>query len=165
MAKIFLMTDKEKTKDVACTHPACDNIVRVNTFYAPSKARCPDHGGKALSREPVEMKTKNGKETDQEKFSFKRVEPKLVEDTPDQPKKKNKSLGRLCCPLCDEPMNIISVDDSERFITFGCMDVACNTSVEIQYNFRHAVVRRVPSQLQVLVESFNLQATMARVAS
>lgn len=160
MAQIFLMTDKSKTKDVTCTHPACDNICRVNTFYAPSKARCPEHGGKAMSREPIEMV----EGTDREKFEFKEIEAKVIGTTPDAPKKKNKHLGSLCCPFCGEPMSLLSISDDYKFISFGCMDIECNAAVEIQYNWRHAVVRNIPDGLEDLVAAFNREATIRRIA-
>lgn len=51
MGQRFKMTDKALTKIVPCTYPGCDNELEVTTFYAPAKARCPDHSGRRVPPE------------------------------------------------------------------------------------------------------------------
>lgn len=162
MGKLFLMTDKDKTKDCQCVHPTCDNVVRVNTFYAPAKARCPEHGGKAIVRDPIGDAPEGVAEASR-KFEFKELEPKLLADTP-SPRYANRRLGDLHCPLCDIPMTIQAITDNLRFIAFGCHNPECGMVVELAYDWMHAQMRTVPEGLEDLVAEFNRKAALKMVA-
>ena len=143
MGQVFLMTDKKETKDCACTYPGCENFCRVNTFYAPAKARCPDHGGKAMKR--LEGETP--------KFEEQAVTVVASVKTPPLPD--NRKLGKLFCPICkDSPLEIIACTDAGH-IDFGCQ--TCQTIVSITFNFRPAQMRSVPERLHDLVRAFNIK--------
>jgi len=140
---VFLMTDKKLTKDCPCTYPGCNNICRVNTFYAPAKAKCPPHGGKGMVRRSTEG---------DEEFKFDEFVPQEVEtievELPD-----NRKLGQLYCPVCpDEPLEILAVDEHSH-MDFGCQN--CQIIVGITFNFRSAQLRSVPDRLKPLVKEFN----------
>ena len=140
-AKVFIMTDKKITKDCICTYPTCDNICRVNKFYAPAKARCPEHGGEAFTKADNEFK----------KFDI--IEAESIEIEPPTP---NHKLRALMCPMCenDEPLEILACTET-GFIDFGCQ--GCETIVSVVVNFKSAQMRSVPERLVPLVRSFNIK--------
>lgn len=146
MAKgeVFLMTDKSETKDVPCTYTGCTNICRVNKFYTPSKARCPEHKGK-------KGRTMTGSVAQGfTEFTPTKVDEIEVEVTP------NTQLRHLCCPVCDtnEPLEILGITETGH-IDFGCQ--RCQTITSITFNFRSAQMRSVPERLQEVVKLFNIR--------
>lgn len=150
--QVFLMTDKEKTKDCPCTYAGCFNVCRVNTFYAPSKAKCPPHGGKAMTRGP------NPEEMDFQSVDVKVVETIEVEISP------NYKVQSLMCPICDsdEPLEILACTEGGH-IDFGCQ--GCQTIVSIMFNFRSAQLRSIPKELAKVVKAFNIKQVGSMDAS
>lgn len=142
-AEVFLMTDKEKTKDCQCTYAGCLNICRVNTFYAPSKARCPQHGGKAMIR------------TSSEDMDFEEIDTPVAESI-EVEVHPNHKIRALMCPICDtnEPLEILACTENGH-IDFGCQ--GCHTMVAIRFNWRSAQLRSVPKALQQVVKKFNIR--------
>lgn len=139
---VYLMTDKTKTKDCPCTHVGCLNICRVNTFYAPAKAKCPTHGGKAMIR--------NESSGDFEELAVTAAETIEVEVTP------NHKLRHLMCPICDtdEPLEILAVTETGH-IDFGCQE--CMTITSVSLNWKALQVRSIPPLLKDLVKKFNIK--------
>ena len=137
---VFLMTDKERTKDCSCQHPGCFNICRVNMFYAPAKARCPEHGGRAMTRRA------SGEFIEFDTQPVETVEVELSD---------NRKLGLLHCPICeDKPLEILACDEYGG-IDFGCQ--GCQTIVSVVFNFKVMQMRSIPERLMPLVKEFNLR--------
>ncbi len=141
--EVFLMTDKKKTKDCKCTYTGCFNICRVNTFYAPARAKCPKHGGQAFIRKSTEG------------MDFEELTPELV-DTVEIEINPNYKIRSLMCPICDtdEPLEILACTEW-GFIDFGCQ--GCQTIVSIAFNFKSAQKRSIPKNLIEVVKKFNVQ--------
>ncbi len=141
-AEIFLMTDKEITKDCQCTYTGCFNICRVNKFYAPSKARCPKHGGQAFRR------------SEGSSMKFDELEVGVAE-TIEVEVNPNHKLRSLMCPTCDEdePLEILACTEG-GFIDFGCQ--GCQTTVSVRLNFRSAQLRSIPKALRKVIKEFNI---------
>lgn len=143
--QIFLQTDKDDTKDCPCTAPGCENFVRVNKFYAPAKAKCPDHGGDAsavVGEVTGEMEMSNSKDI-----------PTIIADPEDENAKPNARLGKMMCPVCDDtPLQILAVTEGGH-IDLGCYE--CNLVVGLTFNFMHSQIRSVPKDLTDLVDAFN----------
>ena len=144
-SEVFLMTSKSETKDCPCTHVGCFNICRVNRFYAPKKAKCPRHGGKAMVRK---IGLAEGK------IDFQSIEPELIE-TVEVEVTPNYKIRLLMCPICDtdESLEILACTD-DGYIDFGCQ--GCQTVVSVMLNFRSAQLRSIPKALRKVVKEFNI---------
>ncbi len=129
----FPMTDKAETKTLQCTYPGCEHTVGVTKFFAPAKARCPEHAGKPSS--------------------IIRAMVAPTEVAPDVPPTPNKSLRDLRCPFDEHPMEIIRIQDGAGFVTFKCPE--CRTAVELKPNWAALIVNRIPNRLKYLAEAFN----------
>ena len=140
-AQVYLMTDKEKTKDVPCTHAGCLNICRVNTFYSPAKAKCPPHGGKAMIRQD---------DGEFEELEVTKAETVEVEVLP------NYRLRALMCPICEteEPMEILACTE-DGHIDFGCQE--CYMIVGFHFNWKPLQMRSIPPRLKPLAKAFNVK--------
>lgn len=138
---VYLMTEKKNTKDCPCTYPGCLNICRVNTFYAPAKAKCPEHGGKAVSG------TVEGGFSE---IATPAVEQVEVEVTP------NHKVRQLMCPICDsdEPLEILAATE-DGHIDFGCQ--GCWIIVSLSFNWKPLQVRSIPDRLKPVVKEFNVK--------
>lgn len=154
MGQVYLMTDKDETKDCPCTYPGCDNVCRVNKFYTPSKAKCPPHGGSAYVRVPVAK----GEDA---KIEFVEHEPTVVGQVTSEPKRENRNLEQMMCPnmKCGHPLEIAAVSDSLRHVTFTCRE--CSIAVEISYDWRHMQMTHVPEPLRPVVKEFNKKQVLA----
>lgn len=144
-AKVYLQTDKKKTKDCQCTYPGCINICRVNQFYAPAKARCGEHKGSKGTF------VKNDQTGELEEFEVQVLEETVAVDV-----RPNDKLRHLLCPICesDEPLEILACTETGH-IDLGCQN--CQTITAITFNFRSAQIRSVPDRLIPIVEKFNIK--------
>ena len=140
-AQVFLMTDKPKTKDCPCTYAGCINVCRVNMFYAPAKAKCPEHGGQAMTRQD---------DGDFVELEVTKAETVEIEVLP------NHRLRHLMCPICEaeEPMEILACTEGGH-IDFGCQE--CYMIVGLSFNWKPLQLRSIPDLLKPLVKTFNIK--------
>lgn len=162
MATIFLQTDKSTTKDLPCVgSPTCQNWCRVTTFYAPAKARCPEHGGTMLKRledadtPPASARKELTTARAEKAVKFERAASVPIATIPDVPATPNQSLRHLCCPFDGEKLDILATEGAEE-IVFGCQ--TCQAVVIIRAKWRVMQIRSIPERLQPLVAEFNLEA-------
>jgi hypothetical protein len=144
--QLEVQTNKQEWKVVPCTHPECDTDLVVNTFYAPAKARCSQHGTAKAAAVAVGVRAAAAQES----------------GVP------NASLGKLLCPVCQNPLTIYQIDDTSGFITFHCTDGShfsardaegshyCGTSVTVRIGGAWVDMRRIPTKFAQLVEDFNV---------
>lgn len=134
---VHVMTDKELTKQLPCTYPGCPDEVIVNKFFTPAKARCPLHAGKATQavRQLV-------------------IDPSKQPGYEAAPVVPNKSLMALCCPICEQPMELMKIDEEMGWPTFRCPS-PCMTAVVIEHEWGAMVARSIPEPLREIVEAFN----------
>lgn len=134
---IEIQTDKDETKDCPCTFPGCEVVCRVTKFYAPAKARCSEHEGKATSG--IREATLKPEPTD------------FAGDV--QEYKPNKSLADLRCPFDDHPLKVLAIHDEIGCIDFGCPE--CQANIEIRVRWAMMTLRSVPEDLRPLVQELN----------
>lgn len=156
MSTIYVQTEKPEFKHCPCMHPECENYCRVNKFYAPVKARCPEHGG-VEALEIIE-------DADTSALKVKRGNTRTIATTPDSAEpfippfgnEPNYRLGQLMCPVCEdeEPLEILAITEGGH-IDFGCQ--GCEVVVGITFNFRVCQIRSVPEGLAELVKKFNIR--------
>lgn len=144
-------TDKGKWKIVPCNYAGCNCDLVVNVFYAPHKAKCSMHGDR--TNKAV-------------------VASHLTFATSDAEVKPNGSLANMLCPICQNPLVVIAVEEM-GWITFGCTDgfgldwktcrarVAegtkfCGTSVTVRPNWSAMEFKKHPSELVDFLEEVNV---------
>lgn len=123
---LFKMTDKQKTKIVPCQHPGCENQCIVTTFFAPAKARCPEHMGiRSLPKIGITQE-------------MLKIDPKDL----------NKSLYTLACPQHPNiKMDVISTSSkfqSALSLTLQCPK--CFLVVQIVDSYKTHLRVRTPGE-------------------
>lgn len=139
---VYRLTDKADSKQLPCTFPGCEHEVIVNKFYTPAKARCPEHAGKVIPSVRIAVAGEQPMESAAARPSV--------------------ALGELLCPLCNQPMTVISVDEDMGWPTLRCPS-PCGTVVEIKPRWgplrgRYGLVLAgVREPMRQLLEAFNVE--------
>lgn len=149
MSTIYLQTDKDKTKDCPCTVPGCDNFVRVNTFYAPAKAKCGIHGGKNMGTVDGDVPIIASKTGVSEREVMESVLKTMNED---ESVERNNNLHNMACPLCETRMRVLAVSEKGH-MCFGCP--TCRATVELNIDFSGLQVRHVPEPLLPAIAQYH----------
>jgi hypothetical protein len=130
-----VQTTKSKTKEVPCM--GCRRPLIVNTFYAPTKARCSDCKGESTSTISPAMRAA---------IAPRAPDPEVVVEP-------NRSLADLRCPFDDNPMILIRVQPVTGFTTFECQQ--CMAAVQIMPEFSALLISQIPEALKPLVHELN----------
>lgn len=117
--------------------------VRVTKFYAPSKARCPGHGG-ADAYEELEWSGDS---------SMSHV-PKDLPEVKDED-----AYVNLNCPFCGGALSPMAVHERFGHLVLECS--GCQIVTEIRADWRVLQVRRIPAAWEEIVEK--LAGTQTRV--
>lgn len=151
-----VQTDKDLWKIVPCTYAGCNVDLVVNVFYAPHKGKCNEHGDRKTSAV---------------------VASHLTFATSDAEVKPNGALAKLECPICQNPLVLLKIEEDTGWLTFGCTDgygltakqvrekaeaggKFCGTSITIRPHWSAMEFKTIPSRLTELVKEFNIDQKM-----